>query len=54
MPIPGWYSFVSHRLLLKKVVQSEDQSSVLYRIMSVEDNSLTCDFRITESGLSFI
>lgn len=65
MPIPGWFSFINHRLYLKKDIILENarynhihtihcREEVVYHVMRVDDESEKSDFIITENGLSFI
>ena len=68
MPISGWYSFLNHRLHLKKVVSNENENNenekssgikVVYEVVNIpstnnSDGSVVkSEFIITENGISF-
>lgn len=50
MPIPGWFSFIHHRLFLKK---SMNEGEPVYEVVNLEGN-VSSRFNITEYGLSFM
>ena len=50
MPIPGWFSFIHHRLFLKKsIIEGEP----VYEVVNLE-GYVSSRFNITEYGLSFM